>query len=338
MTTQVHPLAGKPAPRSMLVNVARLVSAYYEREVDASVPGHRIQFGTSGHRGSAFESSFNQLHILAVTEAICAYRKRNGISGPLYLGVDTHALSEPARATALEVLAAHGVDVMVDANDNYTPTPVVSHAILCHNRSRTDRLADGILITPSHNPPEDGGIKYNPPNGGPADTEVTGWIERAANQLLQAGCRDVLRLPLRESLSAPTTHRHDFIGPYVDDLRNVIDVAAISASKLRIGADPLGGASAPFWAPVAERLGIDVEVVNETVDSTFSFMPLDRDGKIRMDCSSPWAMANLIGLKDQFDVAFGNDADADRHGIVTPKGGLLNPNHYLSVAIDYLFR
>jgi phosphoglucomutase len=334
----LHPLAGKPAPRHLLVNVPRLVTAYYTQAPDATRSTHRVAFGTSGHRGSSLNHSFNEQHILAITEAICRYRQASGITGPLFLGVDTHALSEPARVTALEVLGAHGVDVMIDEGDSYTPTPVVSHAILTHNRARPERQADGILITPSHNPPEDGGIKYNPPHGGPADTDATSTIERIANQLLEADCRSVKRLSLEKALSLASTHRYDYIGPYVDDLRNVVDVAAIARAKLRIGSDPLGGSSVPYWKPIAERLELDIDVVNDVVDPTFSFMSVDKDGKIRMDCSSPSAMAGLIHLKDRYDVAFGNDADSDRHGIVTPKAGLLNPNHYLAVAIFYLFQ
>jgi phosphoglucomutase len=333
-----HPLAGQPAPRDVLVNVPRLVTEYYTAEPDPAERDQRVAFGTSGHRGSSLSRSFNEAHILAVAESICRYRKEQGISGPLFLGFDTHALSEPARASVLEVLAAHGVDVMIDARDDYTPTPVVSHAVLCHNRAHPDRLADGILLTPSHNPPEDGGIKYNPPHGGPADTDVTDAIERLANRLLEEGCRDVRRVSLAKALSASTTHRHDYIGPYVDDLRNAVDVDAIVREKLRIGVDPLGGSSVPYWKPIAERLGIELTIVNDVVDPTFSFMTLDKDGRIRMDCSSPSAMASLIKLKDDYDIAFGNDADADRHGIVTPRGGLLNPNHFLAVAIYYLFQ
>jgi phosphoglucomutase len=334
----LHPLAGKPAPRSLLANIPRLIAAYYEVEPDAAQPSQRVEFGTSGHRGSALSGSFNERHILAITEAICRYRSRAGITGPLFLGFDTHGLSEPARMTALEVLAAHGVDVMIDDHDAYTPTPVVSHAILRFNQGKSGGLADGILITPSHNPPEDGGFKYNPPNGGPADTDVTGWIERTANELLESGASDVKRTTFARALTASTTHRHDYIGPYVDDLNNAIDVDAIVRARLRIGVDPLGGASAPYWKPISERLGIELSVVNDIVDPTFGFMSVDKDGKIRMDCSSPSAMAGLIGLRHDYDVAFGNDADADRHGIVTPGAGLMNPNHYLAVAIEYLFQ
>jgi phosphoglucomutase len=297
-----------------------------------------VAFGTSGHRGSALKRSFNEAHILAVAQAVAEYRRGQGIDGPLFLGSDTHALSPPAEATALEVLAANGVEVVVSAGGAPVPTPVLSHAILAANRGRTTGLADGLIITPSHNPPEDGGIKYNPPHGGPADTDVTAWIERRANALLAGGNREVKRIPLERARSAATTRPRDFVHPYVRDLPSVIDVDAIRGAKLRLGADPLGGAAAHYWAVVAEELGLDVTVTNPVVDPTFGFMPLDHDGRIRMDCSSPWAMANLVGLRDRFDLAFGNDADADRHGIVTPTTGLLNPNHYLAVAIDYLFQ
>jgi phosphoglucomutase len=335
---KTHPLAGKPAPRSVLVNVPRLVSAYYTSAPDPSAPDQRVAFGTSGHRGSSFNRSFNEPHILAITQAICDYRKQAGTTGPVFMGKDTHALSEPAFITALEVLAANGVDVMIDREDGYTPTPVISHAILGYNRGRKDGLADGIVITPSHNPPQDGGFKYNPPNGGPADTNVTAWMEDAANRSLAAGNRDVKRIPLARALTASTTHRHDFIGPYVSDLGAVVDLEAVRAAGLKLGADPMGGAGIGYWHPIAEKYRLDIEVVNEVVDPTFSFMTLDRDGKIRMDCSSPFAMASLIQLKDRFDIAFGNDCDFDRHGIVTRSSGLLNPNHYLAVAIWYLFQ
>jgi phosphoglucomutase len=335
---KIHPLAGKAAPRSMLADIPKLVSAYYSVTPDPGVEAERVAFGTSGHRGSSLKTSFNEAHILAVTQAICRYRAQNGIDGPMFLGKDTHALSEPAFISALEVLAANGVEVMIDAADGYTPTPVMSHAILCHNRGRTDKLADGIVITPSHNPPEDGGFKYNPPNGGPADTDVTGWVEATANQLLAAQNRDVRRLDYRRALAAPTTRRIDLVGPYVEDLRRVIDIDAIRASGLRMGADPMGGAVVRYWAPIADRLGLTIDVVNDVVDPTFAFMTVDRDGRIRMDCSSPYAMAGLIGLKDRYDIAFGNDTDCDRHGIVTRSAGLMNPNHYLSVAIWYLYQ
>jgi phosphoglucomutase len=333
-----HPLAGKPAPRSILIDVPRLVSTYYTLAPDPAVSSQRVAFGTSGHRGSSLSGAFNEAHILAVTQAICRYRQSKGIDGPLFLGRDTHALSEPAFASAIEVLAANGVETVIDAADGFTPTPVISHAILTHNRGRGDRLADGIVITPSHNPPEDGGFKYNPPDGGPADADITGVIEKDANALLAAGNREVLRVSVRQGLAAPTTHRRDYITPYVDDLRTVVDVDAIRSSGLRLGVDPMGGAAVAFWAPIAQRLGLAIDIVNDVVDPTFGFMTVDKDGRIRMDCSSPYAMASLIGLKDRFDIAFGNDTDCDRHGIVTRSGGLMNPNHYLSVAIWYLFQ
>ena len=333
-----HPLAGKPAPRSILIDVPRLVSTYYTLAPDPAAPSQRVAFGTSGHRGSSLSGAFNEAHILAVTQAICRYRQSKGIDGPLFLGRDTHALSEPAFATAVEVLAANGVETVIDAADGFTPTPVISHAILTHNQGRTERLADGIVITPSHNPPEDGGFKYNPPDGGPADADITAAIEKDANTLLADGNREVRRVTLRQGLGAATTHRRDYIKPYVEDLRQVVDVYAIRSSGLRLGVDPMGGAAVAFWAPIAERLGLSIEVVNDVVDPTFSFMTVDKDGRIRMDCSSPYAMASLIGLKDRFDIAFGNDTDCDRHGIVTRTAGLMNPNHYLSVAIWYLFQ
>jgi len=334
----VNARAGKPADPSMLVNVPRLVTAYFVEQPDPSVKDQRVAFGTSGHRGSALHRSFNEVHILATTQAICLYRSANGITGPLFLGIDTHALSEPALASALEVLAANEVTVMIDAAGGYTPTPVISHAILTYNRDRTTGLADGIVVTPSHNPPEDGGFKYNPPNGGPADTNVTGWIEQKANEILAAECRDVKRIPYARARAAATTRSHDFVRAYVADLEQVVDMAAIKAGGLKIGADPMGGAGVAYWAPIAERYGIDVTVVNPAVDPTFRFMTCDWDGKIRMDCSSPYAMTSLIGLKDRFDIAFGNDTDHDRHGIVTRSVGLMNPNHYLAVAINYLFQ
>jgi phosphoglucomutase len=333
----IHPLAGKIAPPDVLVDVDRLRSEYHQRAPDAADPSQRVRFGTSGHRGTSLHGSFNEAHILAITQAICDYRSGNGIAGPLFMGRDTHALSAPAFATALEVLAANGVDVMIDARDGYTPTPVVSHAILRHNRRRSSAQADGIVITPSHNPPEDGGFKYNPPNGGPADTEITRWIENAANRWLASDLSRIRRIAFDRARTASTTHAHDFIGSYVSDLASVVDMDAIRSAGLRIGADPLGGASVAYWQPLAERYGINVEVVNDTVDPTFRFMPLDWDGKIRMDCSSPYAMATLIDLKDRFDIAFGNDPDADRHGIVTRTGGLMNPNHFLAAAIAYVF-
>jgi len=328
------PLAGKPAPRSLLANVPRLVTAYYAGRPDPAVSAQRVAFGTSGHRGSSLHDAFNEAHILATTQAIVEHRRQQGIGGPLFLGIDTHALSEPARVTALEVLAAHEVEVRIDARDGYTPTPAVSHAILSYNRGRKAGLADGIVVTPSHNPPEDGGFKYNPPDGGPADTDVTGWIERRANELLGDAHRAVFRIPYERALRAPTTKRHDFVSAYVDDLGAVIDMDVIRGAKLRIGADPLGGAGVAYWGPISERWGFAVDVVSDIVDPTFSFMCVDWDGKIRMDCSSPFAMAGLVALRDRFDVAFANDTDHDRHGIVTRSAGLLNPNHYLAVAID----
>ena len=334
----VSSLAGKPAVRSMLVNVPRLVTAYYTELPDVSVPEQRVAFGTSGHRGSAFNRSFNEAHILAISQAICLYRQRQKITGPLFLGMDTHALSEPAKASALEVLVANGVEVMVDDRDGYTPTPVISHAILTYNRGRKEGLADGIVITPSHNPPEDGGFKYNPPHGGPADTAVTKWIEEKANQLLADRLQGVSRVTYASARAAATTHRYNYISSYVGDLGAVIDMDAIRGANLKLGVDPLGGAGVAYWGPISERYGFDLTVVNEAVDPTFSFMTVDWDGRIRMDCSSPYAMAGLIALKDRFDLAFGNDTDNDRHGVVTRSAGLLNPNHYLAVAISYLFR
>jgi len=336
-TVTVSEHAGQPPEPSALVDAEALVRAYYERRPDPSVPAQRVAFGTSGHRGSAFEAAFNEPHILAMTEAICRWRRQHGIDGPLYLGRDTHGLSEPAFRTAVEVLAGHGVDVMVDAAGGYTPTPAVSHAILTWNRGRREHLADGIVVTPSHNPPDDGGFKYNPPNGGPADTDVTGWMQDQANGLLAAGLDGVPRVPYERAVGGPSVHRHDYVGAYVGDLPAVLDLDAVAGSGLRLGVDPLGGAAVAYWAAIGDRYGLDLEVTNDTVDPTFRFMHLDWDGKIRMDCSSPYAMAGLIELKDRFDVAFGNDADADRHGIVTPGAGLLNPNHYLAVAIAYLF-
>ena len=326
-----HPLAGKPAPRELLVDLQLLRRRYFEKP-DPADPQQRVSFGTSGHRGSSLRGSFNEAHILAVTQAVCEYRKGQGTTGPLYLGADTHGLSEPAQRTALEVLAANDVEVQHAPEGQWTPTPVISHAILVHNRGRTAGLADGIVITPSHNPPEDGGIKYNPPSGGPADTSATGWIERRANELLTAQVR-------RAGASrAARLHEHDFVGPYVEDLRNVVDLETVRAAGPRLAVDPLGGSNVAYWKPIVEEYGLDLTVVNDRVDPTFSFMPLDHDGKIRMDCSSRYAMANLIALKDRYDLAFGNDTDSDRHGIVTPGQGLLNPNHYLAAAIAYLFR
>ncbi|HEY8514731.1 MAG TPA: phosphoglucomutase (alpha-D-glucose-1,6-bisphosphate-dependent) [Candidatus Binatia bacterium] len=331
-------LAGKLAPESELLDVARLLRAYYDDAPDPAVPEQRVSFGTSGHRGSAFSRSFNEAHVVAMTQAICLYRKAKGIDGPLFLARDSHALSEPAFSTTLEVLAGNGVTVCIDAAEGLTATPVLSHAILSYNSGRERGLADGIVLTPSHNPPEDGGFKYNPPNGGPADTDVTGWIQDKANEILKSGCADVARIPFERALRAPTTQRWDYTAHYVADLESVIDLEAIRSAGLRLGVDPLGGASLAVWNALAERAGIGLEVVNQNVDPRFAFMTLDWDGKIRMDCSSPYAMAGLIALKDRFDVAFGNDTDADRHGIVTRSAGLLNPNHYLAVAIDYLFR
>lgn len=335
--SRLHPLAGKPAPKDVLADVPRLVTDYFARHPDPSDPAQRVAFGTSGHRGSSASTSFNEQHILAITQAICELRASEGIDGPLYLGVDTHALSEPARVSALEVLAANGVTVLVDAAGGFTPTPAISHAILTHNRGRTSGLADGVVITPSHNPPEDGGFKYNPPHGGPADTDVTGRIAARANALLEAGLEGVKRTTYAKALAAETTRRHDYVSAYVADLEHVVDMATIKASGLKIGVDPMGGSGLAYWAPIAERYGLDIDVVNPYADPTFSFMTLDRDGRIRMDCSSPYAMASLIALKDEYDIAFGNDSDYDRHGIVTPSVGLMNPNHYLAVAIEYLF-
>jgi phosphoglucomutase len=338
MTVEISGHAGKPVEASMLVNVPRLVTAYFAGRPDPAIASQRVAFGTSGHRGSAFDLAFNEWHILAISQAICHYRQQAGTSGPLFIGIDTHALSEPALANALEVFAANGIDLMIDAHSGYTPTPVISHAILTYNKHRTSGLADGIVITPSHNPPEDGGFKYNPPHGGPADTDVTSWIERAANDMLKDNLRGVQRIPHEQAQKSPFVHRHDFITPYVADLANVIDMDAIAASGVKIGIDPLGGASVHFWQPVIERYRIAATIVNQTIDPTFRFMTADWDGKIRMDCSSPYAMARLIGMREQFDIAFANDTDADRHGIVTRSSGLMNPNHYLATAIAYLFR
>ncbi len=335
MTTQALP--GRPAPPELLVNVTKLRQEYHARKPDAGDPAQRVSFGTSGHRGSAFRGTFTESHVLAITQAICDYRRGQRITGPLFVGKDTHALSDPAFVSALEVLAGNGVEAMIDQDGGYTPTPVVSHAILTYNRGRTTGLADGIIITPSHNPPEDGGFKYNPPHGGPADAQATKWIEERANVLLTGGLQGVKRIPYERAHTASTTHRHDYLGPYVTDLGAVVDMDIIRAAKLRIGVDPLGGAGVAYWRPVVERYGVQLEVVNTAVDPTFRFMTLDWDGKIRMDCSSPHAMANLIGLKDRFDVAFANDTDHDRHGIVTRSAGLMNPNHYLATAISYLF-
>lgn len=335
---EVSPYAGKPAEPSMLVDVPGLVTAYYTEIPDPAVPEQRVAFGTSGHRGSAFDKAFNEGHILAISQAICLYRAQYGIDGPLFLGMDTHALSVPARASALEVLAANGVEVMLAEADEYTPTPAISHAILTYNRGRTTGLADGIVITPSHNPPHDGGFKYNPPNGGPAELDVAGWIEAKANEFLEAGLRDIKRIPLEKALRASTTHRHNYLDAYTRDLGNVIDVSLLRGAKISLGVDPLGGAGVHYWQPIADRYGLNLTVVNEDVDPTFRFMTVDWDGQIRMDPSSPYAMQRLIGLKDRFDIAFGCDTDHDRHGIVTKSAGLLPSNHYLSVAIFYLFQ
>ena len=332
----MHPLAGKPVPPEMLPNVAKLVTAYYAEAPDPENAAERVAFGTSGHRGSAFRRSFNEAHVLATAQAICDYRAAHGPDGPLFLGVDTHALSEPARVSTLEVLAGNGVETRIDSADGYTPTPVVSHAILAHNRGRRRALADGIVLTPSHNPPEDGGFKYNPAHGGPADTEVTSWVEERANHILTERLASVKRVPYPRALGAPTTDRHDYALAYVSDLAAVLDMEKLRG--IRIGVDPLGGAGVSYWGPIAERYHLDLEIVNPLVDPTFRFMTLDWDGKIRMDCSSPYAMAPLVELRDRFDVAFANDTDNDRHGIVTRSAGLLNPNHYLAAAIDYLFR
>ena len=333
----VHPLAGQPAPPELLVDIPRLVSAFYTLEPDPAEATQRVSFGTSGHRGSSLDAQFNEPHILAISQAICEARAAAGIDGPLFLGMDTHALSEPAFTAALETFAANGVHTRIDAERRPTPTPVISHAILSYNRGRTGGLADGVVITPSHNPPEDGGFKYNPPTGGPADTAATAAIQRRANELLENGLQGVKRIPIRRAMAAEGTERFDYIGPYVDDLNAVLDMDAIAGAGLRIGADPMGGAALPLWEPIAERWGLDIEVVNRTVDPTFRFMRVDADGKIRMDCSSPHAMAGLIDLRDRFDIAFGNDPDADRHGIVTREAGLMNPNHFLAVAVEYLF-
>jgi phosphoglucomutase len=338
MEMKTSPFAGKPARPTMLVNVPRLITAYFSNIPDHAVPEQRVAFGTSGHRGCAFVNSFNEWHVLTISQAICEYRKQQGIDGPLFLGIDTHALSEPAYVSALEVLAANGVEVMLADKGEYTPTPVISHAILTYNRGRVKGLADGIVITPSHNPPDSGGFKYNPPNGGPAGNEITGWIEARANELLKSGLQGVKRIPFEQAQRAATTHRHDFLNTYVSDLGNVLDMDAIRSADIRMGVDPLGGAGVHYWGPIAERYGLNLTVVNEAVDPTFRFMTVDWDGQIRMDPSSPYAMQSLIELKDRFDIAFACDTDHDRHGIVTRNAGLLPPNHYLSVAIFYLFQ
>ena len=331
------PLAGKPAPRELLIDVQKLLREYQSRKPDMSDPRQRVSFGTSGHRGTSFNGSFTEAHILAITQAICDYRRSRGIDGPLFMGKDTHALSRPAERTALEVLAGNGIETIIQQNDDYTPTPVISHAILVYNRGRSGHLADGIVITPSHNPPQDGGFKYNPPNGGPADVDVTQWVQDRANALLRGGNAEVRRATHESAMRSETTHAQDFVRPYVDDLESAIDMEAIRAAKIRIGVDPLGGASLAYWEPIKQRYGLDVTVVNPIVDPTFAFMTVDHDGQIRMDCSSPWAMAKLIALKDRYQIAFGNDPDSDRHGIVTPSAGLMNPNHYLAVSVQYLF-
>jgi len=332
----LSPLAGKPATKEMLVDLARLEAEYYARKPDLSDPSQLVSFGTSGHRGSSLRGSFNEAHILAVTQALCDYRKAQGTDGPIYVGKDTHALSSPAQRTALEVLAANEMHAVIQSNDGVTPTPVISRAILVHNRGRRERFADGIVITPSHNPPEDGGFKYNPPNGGPADTDVTRWVQDRANELLREGNAGVKRVPVATAMKAATTHQEDFVKPYVDDLRNAVDMDVVRGANLKLGVDPLGGAAVHYWEPINAAYKLNISVVNPKIDPTFSFMTVDHDGKIRMDCSSPYAMARLVGLKDRYRVAFANDPDADRHGIVTPSAGLMNPNHYLAVAIRYL--
>ncbi len=333
----VHPLAGKPAPADLLIDVTKLVNEYHARKPDLADPQQLVSFGTSGHRGTSLDGSFTEAHILAITQAICEYRAQQKITGPLFMGKDTHALSDPAQRTALEVLAANGVTTLIQEKDGPTPTPVISHAILCHNKGRRDGLADGIVITPSHNPPRDGGFKYNPPNGGPADTDATGWIQDRANALLREGNKSIKRVSSEHALRSSSTRQHNYIPAYVADLKNIIDIEAIRSARLKLGVDPLGGAGLPYWEPIVAQYGLDITVVNPKLDPTFSFMTVDHDGKIRMDCSSPYAMAKLVGLKDSYRVAFGNDPDTDRHGIVTPSAGLMNPNHYLAVAIDYLF-
>jgi phosphoglucomutase len=332
-----NPAAGKPVAANALANIPKLVTAYFAAKPDPADPAQRVAFGTSGHRGSSLRHSFNEDHILATTQAICDYRREAGLTGPLFVGIDTHALAEPALASAVEVFAANGVDIMVDAKGGYTPTPVISHAILSYNKGRSGGLADGVVITPSHNPPEDGGYKYNPPHGGPADTDVTGKVEKQANCYLEEGLKGVKRISYDRARKSATVHAHDYISPYVADLDNVVDMALIKSAGVHIGVDPLGGAAVHFWQPIAERYGIKLDIVNDAIDPTFRFMTADWDGKIRMDCSSPYAMASLIQMRDRFDVAFANDTDADRHGIVTPSGGLMNPNHFLATAIAYLF-
>ena len=335
---KVSPFAGKLPQASMLVNIPKLITAYFSETPDPNIFEQKVLFGTSGHRGSSLKKGFNENHILAISQAICLYRQKENIDGPLFLGIDTHALSEPALASALEVLAANSVTVMLAENDEYTPTPVISHAILTYNKGRKDHLADGIVITPSHNPPDEGGFKYNPPNGGPADTDVTGWIENKANEFLKNNLQGIKRTSYEKALKAPTTKRHNYIDSYINDLANVVDMQIIRDSKISLGVDPLGGAGVHYWKPIADRYGLNLTIVNETVDPTFRFMTVDWDGQIRMDPSSPYAMQGLIKLKDRFDIAFACDTDHDRHGIVTKSTGLLKPNHYLSVAIDYLFQ
>ena len=334
----IHPLAGKRAPDESLINVPRLIAAYYTYQPDVSIPVQQVAFGTSGHRGTSLANSFNEAHILAISQAICEYRQSQGTSGPLYVGMDTHALSEPALYSAVEVFAANGVETVIQQGLGYTPTPVISHAILSYNRGRTGGLADGVVITPSHNPPSDGGFKYNPPSGGPANTQITKWVQERANAIIAGGLKAVKRMPWEKALHVPTTHTRDYVRPYVDDLDQVVNMDAIRSAGLKIGVDPMGGAGVGYWGYLAERYGLNLQVVNPRVDPTFSFMTLDHDGKIRMDCSSPYAMASLVGLKDQFDIAWGNDTDYDRHGIVTRSVGLMNPNHYLATAIWYLFQ
>jgi phosphoglucomutase len=335
--TAQNPAAGKPVDPASLANIPRLVTAYFASKPDPGDATQRVAFGTSGHRGSSLKNSFNEDHILATTQAICDYRRETGLNGPLFIGIDTHALAEPALASAVEVFAANGVEIMIDERCGYTPTPVISHAILTYNKGRKSGLADGVVITPSHNPPEDGGYKYNPPHGGPADTDVTGVVEKNANRYLEAGLKGVARMPYDRARKAPSTHLYDFITSYVADLGNTVDLALVKSSGVKIGIDPLGGAAVHFWQPIIERYGINADVVNDAIDPTFRFMTADWDGKIRMDCSSPFAMASLIGMRDRFDVAFANDTDADRHGIVTRTSGLMNPNHFLAASIAYLF-
>src|SRR6059058_4317394 len=335
--TAPHPAAGKPVDQASLQNIPKLVTAYFASRPDPADPAQRVTFGTSGHRGTSLKNSFNENHILATTQAICDDRRETGLTGPLFVGIDTHALAEPALASAVEVFAANGVDIMIDGRGGYTPTPVISHAILSYNMGRTSGLADGVVISPSHNPPEDGGYKYTPPHGGPADTDVTGKVEKAANAYMEAGMKGVARMPYEHARKESSTHLHDYIHPYVADLGNAVDMALIKSSGVKIGIDPLGGAAVHYWQPLIEHYGIDATIVNEAVDPTFRFMTADWDGKIRMDCSSPFAMASLIAMRDRFDVAFANDTDADRHGIVTRSSGLMNPNHFLAAAIAYLF-